>query len=95
MPGESAGKPAPSPSPVPSRSAFWRKVIIGTSVVFAIGVAWRAVYVSNQNELKLRRAVRKSQSIHAALSEVPGRRFSTIDVRPSAAQKNDLVERYS
>lgn len=63
-------------------------------MVLLVGVAWRAVYVSNQNEMKIRRAVHKSQNIRAALSDVPARRFSTIDVRPSAAQRSDLGERY-
>ncbi|KAG5496189.1 hypothetical protein JKF63_02490 [Porcisia hertigi] len=85
---------ASAAQPPSSRTDLWKKVVIGASIFVVLGVAWRTVYVSNQNELKLRRALRKSQSIHAALSDVPARRFSTIDVRPSAAQKNDLIARY-
>ncbi|KAG5495432.1 hypothetical protein GH5_03093 [Leishmania sp. Ghana 2012 LV757] len=81
---------APSPSP---RTSLLKKVVIGTSVVLLVGVAWRAVYLSNQNEMKLRRAVRKSQNIRAALRDVPARRFSTTDVGPSPIQRKDLVER--
>ncbi|KAG5470530.1 hypothetical protein LSCM1_01774 [Leishmania martiniquensis] len=76
-------------------TTFWKKVFMGASIVLIVGVAWRAVYVSNQKEMKLRRALRKSQSIHAALHDVPARRFSTIDARPSPTHRNDLVERYS
>nr|CAJ2478541.1 unnamed protein product [Leishmania braziliensis]CAJ2478987.1 unnamed protein product [Leishmania braziliensis] len=83
---------AEEPSPLPlQRIVFWKKAVIGASVVLLVGLAWRAVYVSNQNEMKLRRAVRKSQSIRGALCDVPARRFSTIDARPAAAQKNILV----
>ncbi|KAK7199734.1 hypothetical protein NESM_000019500 [Novymonas esmeraldas] len=83
-----------APSPPASRTGLWKKAVVGASVVLLVGVAWRAVYVSNQNELKVRRALQKAQSIHASLADVPGRRFSTVDVRPSAAQKADIIERY-
>ncbi|KPI90834.1 hypothetical protein ABL78_0067 [Leptomonas seymouri] len=76
------------------KARFWKRTLIGAAVVLAIGVAWRSVYVSNQRELELRRALRKSQRIHDALTDVPARRFPTMDVRPAAAQKNMLLERY-
>lgn len=83
-----------SPEETARRSLFWKRTALGLSVVLVIGIAWRAVYVSNQRELQIRRSLRRSQQLHDALTDVPGRRFSTVDVRPSAAQKNDLVERY-
>lgn len=77
------------------RSLLWKKALLGTSVVLIVGVMWRAVYVSNQRELNARRALRKSQQLYDALNDVPARRFSTQDVRPAAAQKNELLERYA
>jgi hypothetical protein len=87
-------KAEPNPEKAAQRSLFWKRTVIGLSVVLVIGVAWRAVYVSNQKELKIRRALRKSQQLHDSLTDVPARRFSTVDVRPAAVQKNQLLERY-
>ncbi|KPA84666.1 hypothetical protein ABB37_01177 [Leptomonas pyrrhocoris] len=77
------------------RTQFWKWTLLGVSVALVVGAAWRTVYMSNQKELQLRRALRKSQQLHDALTEVPARRFSTLDVRPAAAQKNELMERYA
>lgn len=68
--------------------------MLGLSAVVAIGIAWRSVYASNQRELHLRRALEREQDIHACLSAVPARRFSTTDAHPASQQKNNLVERY-
>lgn len=76
------------------RPHFWKKAVVGISVVVIVAVAWRAVYVSNQHEMYTRRSLRRSQQLYDALLDVPGRRFSTVDVRPAAAQKKEVLERY-
>lgn len=55
-----------------------QKLFVTCAIVVILGVAWRAIYVSNQRELALRRAMEKDRAMINDLREVPGRRFPTV-----------------
>ncbi|RHW67893.1 hypothetical protein DPX39_110123400 [Trypanosoma brucei equiperdum] len=74
------------------RSAYrWSLAILGLATVVTFAFAWRKLYRFNQRELVLQRKLQMDRSLAAALAEVPGRRFTVMDVNPEALRKSALI----
>ncbi|CAD2216310.1 hypothetical protein ADEAN_000377200 [Angomonas deanei] len=76
-------------------TAKWTYIAITAGIVVIVAVAWRAVYVTNQRELQLRRSIEKNKMLYQSLKEVPGKRFTTNAGTAEADRQAKLVSRYN
>lgn len=69
----------------------WVKIAVSVTILVVVVSAWRAVYVSNQSELAIRRMYEKDQMTRGYLADTPSKRFSTVEGAVNAERMKKMA----